>query len=162
MHFFSFNFTFILCVWMFWLHACLCNMCAWGACRGQKKVTSPLKLELQMVAGARNQTPVPERAAIALRTLIQDFQWPISVYVLLVPEVLLSQLAPMLEVDYRHVLLCLVFMWVSDSVSEPHTWAVSALSTEPPHPLHLGPYTQKATLGTKRSTPSLPKFKLKV
>lgn len=73
-------------------------------------MTSPLKLELQMVAGARNQIPVPGRAAIALRTLLQDFQRPISVYVLLVPEVLLSQLAPMLEVDYRHVLLCLVFM----------------------------------------------------
>lgn len=56
-------------------------------------MTSPLKLELQMVAGARNQIPVPGRAAIALRTLLQDFQRPISVYVLLVPEVLLSQLA---------------------------------------------------------------------
>ena len=42
-------FYFILCVWIFCLHVCLCIMCVPGACRGQKRASDPVELELQIV-----------------------------------------------------------------------------------------------------------------
>lgn len=39
---------FVLCVWVFCLHVCLCPTCMAGVCEGQKRALDPLKLELQM------------------------------------------------------------------------------------------------------------------
>jgi hypothetical protein len=51
---------FIVCVGMFWLHACLCITWTPGTYRGQKRALDSLELELQMVVsclvGARNWT----------------------------------------------------------------------------------------------------------
>lgn len=39
-------FHFVLCVWMFCVHACLFTMCVLGALGGQKRVSDPPELEL--------------------------------------------------------------------------------------------------------------------
>ena len=41
------SFSFILCVWVFCLHVCLCTMCMPGAYEGQKRASDALELELQ-------------------------------------------------------------------------------------------------------------------
>jgi hypothetical protein len=61
---------FVLCVWVFCLHVCLCPTCMAGVCEGQKRALDPLKLELQMLVnhyvGAGNQTTSSARAASAV------------------------------------------------------------------------------------------------
>lgn len=56
------EYIFILCVWAFCLHVCLYIMCVPGATRGQKRVSDPQELKLQMLlscyVSARNQTQV--------------------------------------------------------------------------------------------------------
>jgi hypothetical protein len=51
---------FVLCVWMFWVHLCLCTIYIPCATRSQKREISSLELELQMVknhhVGAWNVT----------------------------------------------------------------------------------------------------------
>lgn len=39
-------FYFILCIWVFSLHICLCSICVLGVHRGQKTASNPLWLEL--------------------------------------------------------------------------------------------------------------------
>lgn len=61
MCFFLNHCCFILCVWVFGLHVCVCTTCAPGSFGGHKGTLGPLKLELQMVvschAGAGTKTP---------------------------------------------------------------------------------------------------------
>lgn len=42
-------FIFMLCVWMFYLHACLCTICVPGAMGARKGCQVPLELEVQVV-----------------------------------------------------------------------------------------------------------------
>lgn len=44
-----FSFVKNVFMWVFCLYVCPCAMCILGACRGQKKVSDPLELELLMV-----------------------------------------------------------------------------------------------------------------
>lgn len=43
------------CVWLFWIHTCLCTIYMPGACRGQRRASDPLQLELHFGAGAQEQ-----------------------------------------------------------------------------------------------------------
>lgn len=65
-----FLFYFILCVWVFCLHAWLCSTCVSGIRRGQKQALGPLELESWMLisyhVGADNQALVLWKAARAL------------------------------------------------------------------------------------------------
>lgn len=64
-HYITFQYSnwiyFILWVWLFYLHACLCAVCMAGAHRDQKRASNTLGMELGMTgshhAGAGNQTP---------------------------------------------------------------------------------------------------------
>jgi hypothetical protein len=62
--------NFILCVWLFCLHVCLCTTCMPCACRGQKRASDPLEVELKTVGrhhvGAGNQTWLSGRTLSAL------------------------------------------------------------------------------------------------
>lgn len=43
---------FLFCVCVLGLHICTCTVCAWSACVGQKRVSNPPELELQVVVVA--------------------------------------------------------------------------------------------------------------
>lgn len=64
-----------VCVWLFWIHICLCTIYMPGDCRGQRRASDSLQLELHCGAGAQEQ-PVLLTTELFLPALVCLFWVP--------------------------------------------------------------------------------------